>query len=48
MFAWILSGLPYDAVHAVSNTILCGYLCVPLIDLLRYLTGKIKSGHQEF
>ena len=47
MLAWIVSGLPYDAVHAVSNTILCGYLCVPLIDLLKYLRGKLRNGQAE-
>ncbi len=48
MFAWILSGLPYDAIHAVSNTILCGYICVPLIDLIRLLLRKVKDGYTEF
>ncbi len=36
--AWIVSGLPYDAVHGVSNACMC-ILCVPLIKLLRRLEG---------
>ena len=29
MIAWIIAGLPYDAIHAVSN-FFCGLLIVPL------------------
>ena len=47
MFTWILTGLPYDVVHAVSNLILCGYICVPLISLLSYLKGKMRGAHPE-
>lgn len=34
--AWIAAGLPFDAIHGVSNFI-CGLLIVPLINLLRRL-----------
>ena len=36
VIAWIVAGLPYDAVHGVSNACMC-ILCVPLIRLLRRL-----------
>lgn len=36
MGAWIVKGLPYDAVHGVSNLI-AGLLIVPLCDLIRRL-----------
>ncbi len=32
--AWIISGLPYDAIHGVSNLI-CGLMIYPLILVLR-------------
>lgn len=35
MFAWIVAGLPYDAIHGVSNFI-CGLLLiVPIISILK-------------
>lgn len=34
MIAWIVAGLPWDAVHGTSNLI-CGLLIVPLIKLLK-------------
>lgn len=34
MIAWIIAGLPYDAIHGVSN-FFCGLLIVPIIRLLR-------------
>ena len=42
MIAWILSGLPFDAIHGVSN-FLCGALIVPLIKVLEYGEKKIYS-----
>ena len=33
--AWIAAGLPFDAVHGLSN-FFCGALIVPLISLLRF------------
>ena len=41
MFAWITAGLPYDAIHGISNLIL-GALIIPLIRLLRKLE-RIKT-----
>lgn len=40
MIAWILAGLPWDAVHAVGN-LLAGLLVLPLTDLLRRLSRTI-------
>ncbi|MBQ8696626.1 MAG: hypothetical protein IJ519_02800 [Clostridia bacterium] len=34
--AWILTGLPWDALHGVSNAVTCT-LCVPLIKLINKL-----------
>lgn len=34
--AWIVSGLPFDAVHGVNNAVVCT-LCVPLIRLVERL-----------
>ena len=31
---WIMTGLPWDAIHAVSNFV-CGILIVPIITILR-------------
>lgn len=36
MIAWIIAGLPYDAIHGVSNFVL-GILVIPLIKLFRSL-----------
>ena len=32
--SWIISGIPFDAIHGVSN-LLCGLLIVPLISVLK-------------
>ena len=34
--AWIVSGLPFDAIHCISN-LLCGTLILPLVRLLRMI-----------
>ena len=34
--AWIISGLPWDAIHGVGN-FFCGMLIVPIVSILRYL-----------
>ena len=34
MLAWIVAGLPYDAIHGISNLI-CGALIVPIISVLK-------------
>lgn len=35
MIAWIIAGLPWDAVHGVSN-FFCGILIMPITTVLRY------------
>ena len=35
MIAWIIAGLPWDAVHGVSN-FFCGILIVPVVTVLQY------------
>ncbi len=32
--AWIIAGLPYDAIHGVSN-LLCGILLMPIVSVLK-------------
>lgn len=39
MVAWIISGLPWDFVHGVSN-FFCGILIVPVIKILTFLKNK--------
>lgn len=39
MVAWIVAGLPYDAIHAVGN-LAAGTLVIPLRELL----GKLEKG----
>lgn len=39
MLAWIAAGLPWDAVHAVSN-FCCGILIMPLTKVLRKISGR--------
>ena len=36
MIAWIIAGLPWDAIHGISN-FFCSILIVPLVKLLRRL-----------
>lgn len=40
--AWIVAGLPWDGIHAVSNFI-CGLLIVPIITVLR--KAEKYTGH---
>lgn len=42
MIAWIIAGLPFDAVHGVSN-LLCGVLIVPFISALRLAERAAKT-----
>lgn len=35
MIAWIIAGLPWDAIHGVSN-FFCGMLIMPIVTVLRY------------
>lgn len=39
MMAWIIAGLPFDAMHAAGN-LAAGFLVVPLSETLRTLAGK--------
>lgn len=39
MVAWIISGLPWDFVHGVSN-FFCGILIVPIVKILTFLEKK--------
>ena len=39
---WIITGLPFDAIHAVSNFI-CGLLIMPIINILRL--AEKRTGH---
>ncbi len=36
MIAWIISGLPFDITHGISNFV-CGALILPIVNLLRSL-----------
>ena len=40
MVAWIISGLPWDFVHGVSN-FFCGILIVPIIKILTFLEKNL-------
>lgn len=42
MVTWIITGLPFDAVHGVSN-FFCGLLIVPLIELLSRIDKLTKN-----
>ena len=40
MIAWIITGLPWDFVHGVSN-FFCGILIVPIIKILTFLEKNL-------
>ena len=42
MISWIIVGLPFDAIHAVSN-FATGFLIVPLIQVIRLCENKKTS-----
>ncbi|MBD5489130.1 MAG: hypothetical protein HDR13_10115 [Lachnospiraceae bacterium] len=42
MIAWIIAGLPWDAIHGVSN-FFCGILIVPIITVLRYAEQRMSG-----
>ena len=42
MIVWIIQGLPFDAIHGVSN-FLCGMLIYPIVMLLKTLEKRIKN-----
>ena len=37
--AWIIAGLPWDAIHGVSNLV-CGLLIMPIVKILTYLENR--------
>ena len=39
MIAWIIAGLPWDAIHGVSN-FFCGILIMPIITVLKYAENR--------
>ncbi len=41
--AWIVAGLPWDVMHAISNFV-CGLLIVPIISVLRRAEAGMESG----
>lgn len=42
MLAWIVAGLPYDAIHGVSNLV-CGMLIVPMAKVMKMANTMKKS-----
>ena len=38
--AWIVSGLPFDMIHGISN-FFCGMLIMPLVSILRKLESNV-------
>ena len=47
MIAWIIAGLPWDAVHGVSN-FFCGILISPIISALRRIEGRMRKSGTGF
>ena len=41
--AWIISGLPWDAVHGVSNLICGSILMLPFIKIFRYMNDRMPG-----
>lgn len=39
--AWIIAGLPYDAIHGVSN-IICGTLILPIVKAIRATDRRVE------
>ena len=42
MIAWIIAGLPWDAIHGISN-FFCGILIVPIVKVLRYAEQRMSG-----
>lgn len=42
MVAWIIAGLPYDAIHGVSN-LLCSVLIMPIVSVLKIAEKAAKK-----
>lgn len=43
--AWIVAGLPWDAVHGISNFV-CGLLIIPIISVLRMAENGMEKGRK--
>ena len=43
MIAWIIAGLPWDAVHGVSNLICGSILIFPLVRIMQYMKDRMES-----
>lgn len=43
--AWILAGLPWDAVHGISNFV-CGFMVLPLTSLLKRLEMQLHRSRK--
>ena len=41
MIAWIMSGLPFDLIHGISNLV-CGVMIVPFVTLLTRLKKQYR------
>lgn len=39
MIAWIITGLPWDFIHGVSNLV-CGFLIVPIVSILQFMERR--------
>lgn len=46
MISWIIAGLPYDAIHGISN-FFCGLLIVPIIKALRVADKGINKNYNK-
>lgn len=42
MITWIIAGLPYDAIHGLSNLV-CGLLIVPMSEIMKKSEKLIKE-----
>ena len=42
MVSWIVAGLPYDAIHGVSN-FFCALLVVPLISVMKQAQKIVRN-----
>lgn len=42
MISWIIAGLPYDAIHGISN-FFCALLVVPLITVMRQAQKSVRT-----
>lgn len=43
MIAWIVAGLPYDAIHGVSNLVLGSALIYPIVKILKHTNKYTKN-----